>query len=241
VSSLKVISIITVTYNCEETIEKTILSIVNQDYNNKELIIIDGSSTDKTLSIINKYIHKVKLFVEKDSGIYDAMNKGISKANGDWVIFMNSGDNFFSNFTLSQIAKCFFTDKFVIAGSSLYKYPSKYQIHEPIRFRNGVMPASHQSIFIKKDIIKKYLFNINYKVAADYDQLFRIYLKYPNCFLYINDIISIVDGIGFSTINNDLHLIEYRLILSNYSNKLFGSFWFYKKICIKYFKKLVKL
>ena len=87
------VSIITVVYNAEEFLEETILSVLNQDYKNIEYIIIDGGSTDLTLDIIKKYHEKIDIFVsEDDKGIFDAMNKGIGLANGEWLNFLNAGD-----------------------------------------------------------------------------------------------------------------------------------------------------
>jgi glycosyltransferase involved in cell wall biosynthesis len=235
----KLVSIITVTYNCEDTVEKTLLSIIRQDYFEKELIVIDGGSTDNTISIIEKYANELTMYVGKDSGIYDAMNKGISKVNGEWVIFMNSGDLFFSDSILSDIKHCFTTDYYVIAGASLYLYPDKSKIHLPITFRIGVMPASHQSIFIRTDIIKKYLFDLSFKVSADYNQLFKIYLDFPYTFYYIRNIISIVDGVGYSTMNSDLYLSEYREIIKTNSSVISSDLWFYKRLIIQSLKKIL--
>ena len=92
------ISIITVVKNNKDTIEKNILSLINQNYKNYEHIIIDGGSKDGTLEIINKYRNDIKHFIsEKDNGIYDAMNKGIDKAEGDIVGILNADDYYFSN------------------------------------------------------------------------------------------------------------------------------------------------
>ena len=100
------ISIVTVVYNGEETIEETILSVKNLSYSNVEYIIIDGGSTDETLNIIKKYEDKIDYWIsEKDNGIYDAMNKGIKKATSEFVIFMNGGDTFFDENVLANIEK----------------------------------------------------------------------------------------------------------------------------------------
>ena len=237
--SFKCISVITVTYNCELTIDNTILNILNQDYPFIELIVIDGMSTDNTISILTKYVNKVKLVIEKDKGIYDAMNKGISLSKGDWVIFMNSGDFFISKNTLTKLSKYFDSEKHVIAGASLYNYPYTTKLHNSIPFRCGVMPASHQAIFIRTKILKMYKFNIHYKVAADYDQLFRIKLNYPDGFLYIDELVSLVDGVGFSTQNSNLHLKEYREILLNYSNQFYANYWYYLNFLKQALKSIV--
>src|ERR1700689_2743832 len=98
------LSVITVVYNNVKDIERTILSVINQTYPNIEYIIVDGLSTDGTLDVINRYKTKIaKLIREKDKGIYDAMNKGLAAATGDYVIFMNSGDGFFAKDTVANV------------------------------------------------------------------------------------------------------------------------------------------
>ena len=101
------ISVVTVCYNAVNDIEKTIMSVLGQTYKNIEYIIIDGGSIDGTIDIINKYKEHISLFVsEPDKGIYDAMNKGLMKANGQWINFMNAGDTFASNSVISNIFGC---------------------------------------------------------------------------------------------------------------------------------------
>ena len=98
------ISVITVCYNDRERIEKTILSVLSQSYGNLEYIVIDGGSTDGTVDIIKKYANRIAYFVsESDEGIYDAMNKGLRKAVGEWVCFLNAGDLFVSESVLNTI------------------------------------------------------------------------------------------------------------------------------------------
>lgn len=98
------VSVITVCYNVVDTIEETIKSVINQNYNNYEYIIIDGGSNDGTVDIIEKYKDKIAYMVsEKDSGIYDAMNKGFNHSTGEWVIYVNSGDGFYDNMALSHL------------------------------------------------------------------------------------------------------------------------------------------
>lgn len=90
------ISVVTVSYNAVGTIEQTLLSVINQTYPNIEYIIIDGGSTDGTVDIIKKYADEIVYWIsEPDKGIYDAMNKGIKKANGEWINFINAGDSYY--------------------------------------------------------------------------------------------------------------------------------------------------
>ena len=106
--SYKKISIITVTKNSQKTIEKTIKSFISQDYKNKELILIDGKSSDKTISIIAKYRNKIsKLITEKDKGIYDALNKGFKNSKGDIIGILHSDDKYNNEKVLSKIMKVF--------------------------------------------------------------------------------------------------------------------------------------
>src|ERR1700753_3551193 len=97
------LSVITVVYNDVKGIERTMLSVLNQTYPNIEYILIDGLSTDGTLDIIKKYQDRIKLISEKDAGIYDAMNKGLAIATGDYVLFMNSGDELYSRETVANV------------------------------------------------------------------------------------------------------------------------------------------
>ena len=98
------ITIVTVTYNCSKILKETLESCINQDYENVEYIIIDGASTDGTLDIINQHSENISFILsEPDKGIYDAMNKGIEHATGEWIFFLNAGDKFYSNKTLSDL------------------------------------------------------------------------------------------------------------------------------------------
>lgn len=194
-------SIITVVYNGENVIQKTINSIINQTYKNIEYIIIDGNSKDNTINICNKYKNKIYLIIsEPDQGIYDAMNKGIKSATGDYIIFMNSGDLFASENTLStisnQIKKKFYKiNPDFIYGDSIEEcidgsnfFYKKARTHKFIWYG---MFTHHQSMIYKTDIINSNLIMYNQKffIAADYQFTFEFLnhcslveqLKYPIC------------------------------------------------------------
>ena len=158
------ISVITVCFNCERTIENTIKSVINQDYKDVEYILIDGASTDDTLKIINKYDYKIsKIISEKDVGIYDAINKGINIASGEIISLLHGNDIFFNNQVLSRAVGFFLKNKDldVLLADVAFKrdlkdmkfsryYPSKY--FKPWMLRIGYSPPHLSSFFTKKAI-----------------------------------------------------------------------------------------
>lgn len=177
------VTIITVVLNEKYGLEKTIQSVINQTCKNIEHIIIDGGSTDGTLDVIKKYQHVIHAWIsEPDKGIYDAMNKGIRLANGEWVNFMNAGDVFYDSDTLNSLKKYFLQDSSLIYGDVRINYDhferTQYAKSLSLLWRGGVY--CHQSGFIKKQILAKLMFNLDYNLAADYELLCRIYLGgYP--------------------------------------------------------------
>lgn len=204
------ISVVTVCYNAEEEIEETILSIINQTYDNIEYIVIDGGSNDKTLSIIDLYANKIKKVVsEPDNGIFDAMNKGLDLATGDWISFMNSGDLFYDNNTIQKVFDKNITEKIgVIYG----KADSKKGVLRMTPFykqRSKLSPMGicHQSLFVRADLAKIHKFDLSYKVAADYNMIKCIYNDGYELF-DTNIIISFYDLSGFSARNAILQLNE---------------------------------
>jgi glycosyltransferase involved in cell wall biosynthesis len=179
-----IFSIITVTFNAEKTLEATIQSILNQSYRNIELIVIDGKSTDGTLDIIKKYESRISRWIsEPDHGLYDAMNKGMKLATGDYIWFMNAGDEIYQQDTLDQIsARCsgqdvFYGEMMLIDGSgkeiglrsrmTSQKLPSKLNWKS---MRKG-MVVGHQSFIIKRSIAPE--FDIQYKYSADIDWMIK--------------------------------------------------------------------
>lgn len=171
------ISIVTVSYNAEEEIENTIVSVISQTYPNIEYIIIDGNSNDNTLNIINKYISKIhKIVSEPDNGIYDAMNKGINMASGEYIIFMNAGDKFYNSNVLENVFKEHdYSD--VIYGKVIRHFPNYDYIENPrpIESLNKGMVFDHQAVFVKSQLLKREKFNLNYRIIADFVLLNTLY------------------------------------------------------------------
>lgn len=211
------ISIITVCYNALPEIEYTILSVINQTYSNIEYIIIDGGSTDGSIDIIKKYENKISYWVsEPDNGIYDAMNKGISLANGEWINFINSGDKFHNSTSLNAMfCKNVPDDKIVLYGDtclSVYDHKFFYAA-SPIEDMQRRIPFCHQSTFVRAKYIKKHPFDLKFKVAADYKLFYNIYTSHENAFHYMPFIISDYKfGDGFSLINDHIRINECRAI-----------------------------
>lgn len=169
------ISIITVCFNAADVIEQTMLSVLNQTYDNVEYIIIDGGSTDGTIDIINKYSNLLSYWVsEPDRGIYDAMNKGIKISTGDYINFMNAGDKFVDNEIVNNVVSKLNSDIDVIFGDCYYIHQNKkYQIKQYIEAKNistiiKKYPFCHQSTFTKVDYIKNHPFDISFKICADW-------------------------------------------------------------------------
>ena len=167
------ISIITISYNEKLSIKNTILSVINQTYYNKEYIVIDGGSTDGTLEIIKKYSPKIDVFVsEPDKGIYDAMNKGIDFASGDYCIFMNAGDVFVNDNVLTKSAPYFRSSLDVYNGFTYYVHKGRIKGYRkpPTKVDLSFFYCSsicHQSSFIKTSLLKKYHYDDNCRYVAD--------------------------------------------------------------------------
>lgn len=224
------VSIVTVTYNAENTLEETIKSILNQSYKNIEYIIIDGSSKDKTVDIIKKYEHNIHIWVsEPDNGIYDAMNKGATLANGEWVIFINAGDFLYNEFVIEEFARLltFHQDYSILYGNILSKYKCGDYIVKPSRLENIIfhMPFCHQAAFVKRNLLVEYPFDINFRIIADHEWFLRMYKLNPLSFKYIPLDIAIFDAVmGCSSNNIELLDKELSLLLgNNRSTSLFRS------------------
>lgn len=186
------ISLVTITYNSENTIRDTINSVIKQSYSNLEYIVVDGASKDNTLSIIKEYEcqfkEKIKWISEPDKGIYDAMNKGICMATGEIIGILNSDDFFTHNNILKLIAEEFQKNKEVDAVYGDVHFVNPDNLNKCVRnysskvfrrslMRLGFMPA-HPSFYMRRECFEKYgLYKTDYKIAADFEFLLRLIFK----------------------------------------------------------------
>ena len=169
-----IVTIITVCRNHAQELERTIRSVESQTWQEKEYLIIDGASTDDTPHVIKAHEASITRWVsEPDQGIYDAMNKGVKMAQGEWVIFMNAGDTFASDNTLQRVfgspqdADVIYGD--VIKGELVKKAEAPRNAHR--------MFYCHQSAFVRTSCLKEFPFDIRHRMSADFKQVKQLYLS----------------------------------------------------------------
>lgn len=199
------ISVVTVSFNTVNEIEKTILSVLNQTYDNIEYIIIDGGSTDGTVDIIKKYADRLAYWVsEPDKGTYDAMNKGIKHAKGEWINFMNSGDSFCNKNVITKMYNsaiddnigCLYGNSQEYREETLYSVkPSPFYKSSKKHFGKGIC---HQSMFFRTILLKQHLYNLSLPIAADFEMAYWIYKKNKGKFLYKDIDVAFYDISGYS-------------------------------------------
>lgn len=210
-SHAQLISIVTVVFNGEKVLEKTIQSVISQTYESIEYIIVDGASSDDSLNIIRKYDDLIEYWVsEKDSGIYDAMNKAIDLVRGELIFFLNAGDTLFEANTVENIAKICEPNNSVYGNVLFYQsqkiYDGKFSklklLHKNI---------CHQSIFYNNHFLRKNKFDLHYSTLADYAINIKLFRgKAPK---YEDIIIANYDQNGKSSTNLDLLFIKEKKIL----------------------------
>lgn len=234
------VTVVTVVINDPEGLQKTMNSVLEQTYENKEYIIIDGGSEASTLDVIKSHEDRIDFWIsEPDEGIYDAMNKGVGAANGDWVIFMNAGDTFYDKDVLTTVFSKDFGDADFIYGHTYFLSGDFRGIVKAWDFDIlwKTMIFTHQSVFTRRKILEDHPFNTKYKVCADYDLIFTSYMK--GCkFLNSDTVISVIDP-GMSEVNRARMAIEKWRTVRKYRSD-FKVHSFYISLVIRRFFRDVK-
>lgn len=232
------ISIITATFNSQDFIAGAIQSYAGQNFSNKELVVVDGKSTDRTLEILANNSHHISTRVsEPDKGIYDALNKGIALANGDVIGILHSDDFLAHADVLTQVNQKFAEDPNLDAVYGDLQYVDRQSPDKIIRqwtsgdynisnFQKGWMPP-HPTLFIKKECFIKYgVYDLAYKSAADYDLILRFLFKYKIKVAYLPDVLvkMRVGGLSNKSLKNRINANkEDRLALK--MNGVPNPFW----------------
>ena len=254
------ISIITVTYNAESTIERTLQSVERQTHPRIEHVIIDGCSTDHTMSHVQRYVerngdkkHLIRVVREPDNGLYDAMNKGLQQATGDYLVFLNAGDKLHEDTTLEQIAQkagwqrdrvnyaVLYGETDLVDNEGRFLRHRRLEAPEALNsksFRSGML-VCHQSFYVRTDLAKATPYNLSYRYSADYDWCIRIMqraekrrLRFLNTHLILTDYLSE----GMTTQNHRRSLIErLRLMAHHYGwpTAIAEHLWFVVRAILK--------
>lgn len=184
-SNQPLISIVTVCYNVASELSKTMDSVINQSYENIEYIIVDGNSSDNSVEIIKKY-EKIALdkrivfkwVSEKDKGIYDAMNKGIDMATGEWINFMNAGDSIHNKNTIQRVVDKLDNNYSVASGAINYQFSRNNNKVKYLKNHLGplfIQFSHHQASFIRSDLMKKYRYDIEFKIRGEIDFFAKLF------------------------------------------------------------------
>lgn len=240
-------SIITVTYNAEKVLEDTIQSVIFQTYRNVEYIIVDGASKDQTLDIVNKYHNRInKVISEPDKGLYDAMNKGIQLATGDYLCFLNAGDKFHDSDTLQKIVHTLKGQELpdVIYGETAIVDEEGHFLHmrrlsTPAHlnwksFKQGML-VCHQAFFANRKLAINHLYDLQYRFSADFDWCIHI-MKKAKCLH--NTRLTLIDYLneGMTTQNHKASLKErFRIMAKHYGwiSTILHHCWFVIRLFYK--------
>ena len=230
----KTLSIITINKNNAAGLEKTIESVIGQTSNDFEYIVIDGASSDGSVEVIQKYADKINYLVsEPDTGVYNAMNKGIRKAQGTYCLFLNSGDwlvspetldNFFKE-TVTNTADIFYSDA-IFSDNSVKYFENIITIHY-LLFHH----INHQNSIIKRSLFLEHSFyNENLLLCSDYEFFLSEFWKYKSKFYKVKTNICIYDINGISSLNKELRSNEDTIVYKNIFNELSSIIIEYKYI-----------
>ena len=237
------ISIVTICYNAVDTIENTILSVINQTYNDIEYIVIDGASTDGTMNIVNKYRNRIsKIVSEPDKGIYDAMNKGIRLATGEWINFMNAGDIFTSNNVVANFVAKIAPSTTIAYGDTNFLLSSSVIVWKayPLSYMKDMMCFGHQSVFVRLQYHKEHLFDTSFRSSADYKLMYDAYFKDNVSFQYIPIIVADFDAVGGVSANSYCLRLKEDARIQGIDQSLKWKIKYIYSTMVYYMKRIVK-
>lgn len=209
------ITVITVSYNCAASLEETIVSVISQTYNHTEYIVIDGASTDGSLDVLRKYDRHIDFWIsEKDGGIYDAMNKALDVATGDYVNFLNAGDTIDGDGKLEKIASqileygsVYFTRAMVSFGENTGVYPGE-AMSESTSWLKRNLP-NHQAIFFPKKFYQSHRYDLRLKLTADDDYKLLAIKNY--CTKFLDEVYVWFERDGVSSNHKSISLLLQRI------------------------------
>lgn len=242
---LPTLSIITVTYNAEQVLETTLQSVISQTYHHIEYILIDGASKDRTLAIAEKYRNRIQLLIsEPDRGLYDAMNKGIALATGEYVCFLNAGDSFHQDDTLQQMMQSIkgrelpdvlYGETALVDGKGHFLRMRRLSAPEVLTwksFRQGML-VCHQAFIARRTLMQPY--NLSYRYSADFDWCIRILKKAKTVH---NTHLTLIDYLdeGMTTQNRKASLMErFRIMVHHYGlwSTVMHHAWFVFRLLTK--------
>ncbi len=198
------VSIVIVVKNAASTIKNAIKSVLEQDYINYELVILDGASTDGTLDIIDAYKNRIAFFSSApDFGIYDAMNKAVKRCTGDRIYFLGSDDELFDTSVLSRIFSEPHQADEVVYGNAYYLHRQKARFGKMNKYKLSKHNFNHQTIFYPSSVFEDYTFQINYKILADYYINLQLYFKSSYKFKYLDIVVARFNDKGASGMQID--------------------------------------
>jgi len=221
------VSVVTVVYNDISSIEKTLNSVINQGYTNFEYIVIDGASCDGTFELLSEYKSSITTLIsEDDNGIYDAMNKGIGLCQGEWIIFMNSGDSFYSDSVLESLFSSDLSKFDLVVGGAVAN-SDWGTISLPVRDSGNIWKSfTHQAVFVRVDIGPDILFQEGFKCAADYDLIYRLLMSGVKPFIYANPVCYVTFSEAGHSAKFSLRS-KYEVIVSILRNFSFRHSWYH--------------
>ncbi len=238
------ISIITINLNNLNGLRKTVESVSLQDYPKIEYLIIDGGSSDGSVDFIQCNKHKFDYYIsEKDNGIYDAMNKGILRAKGEYLLFLNSGDFLYCNQAVSKLIARNIDDDLVYGKIGMYKnsslevkeYPSKLSM---AYFQYDTLP--HQATLIKKKLFLKFgYYNTSYQIVSDWIFFWDVIIKGKVSYRYVDELISIFDLSGISSQPLSNMIIRSEIDQHLKKNYLFSYMYFKLRWGLNYYPKRI--